>query len=357
MDQIWWRKITKANHFINTVANLLLENKNLILAFPQSIPWRDTMYEMIEGILHEENPEYRLVFNDCPGHDVGQFLLEEYCKKEKRASYRYGMSYAAFLAQSNGIVLNSRYVWIKNVTVQKLDEWCKFIMDYNQNLPKHTTSAVFILEISDTRIRAKAMKGLYYLSFDDSIDFYDKFTFCALASTDIDIKPHLRPYLAELVSTVCKSDIELCSLCIRHWQDFLSEPYLTLKEIINTEHHSDGTSFDIDMNPGSIDTLIWEGQIKLLFPVIERYRSVFVKRHAPAIESCLPIQNSNGEIIDNPQDVELGSLIQLAGQKRIFLSTAEYKQLDQFRCARNDLAHLSVIEFARADSILSQNLP
>lgn len=355
MDQIWWHQITKANHFIKTVANTILDNKSLILAFPQFVPWRETMYEIIEGILHEENPEYRLVFNNCPQGDVGQFLLEEYCKKDKRASYRYGMSYAAFLAQSEGIVLNSRYVWIKNVSQQKLNEWCPFIADYNSNLPKHTSSAVFILEISDVRIKPKAIKGLSYLNFDDSIDSYDKFTFCALASTDIEIKQHLRPYLAELVSTVCKNDIELCSLCIQHWQKFLSDPRQALKQIIETEHHSDESPFDIDISPSSIETLVWEGQIKLLFPIIEQYRSEFVKKHVSAIKSSLPIQNSYGEVIDNPLDVELGSLIQLVGRKKFSLSTTEYNQLDQFRRARNDLAHLSTLEFSRVDAILSHN--
>lgn len=338
------------------VADDILNNKNLILSFPKSIPWRDTMYEMIDGILRRENPEYRLVFNDCPTNNVGQFLLEEYCKKEKRASYRYGISYAAFLAQSEGIVLNSRYVWIKNVSAEKLDEWCEFITDYIKNLPKNKAHAVFILETSDSHSRPKAIKGLNCLSFNESINSYDKFTFCALASTDIDIKSYLRPYLAELVSTVCKDDIELCSFCIEAWKDFLSDPYRTLEYIIRTKRHSDDTPFDIDMNRTVMDSLIWEGQIKLLFPAIERYRSCFVKKHLSSIESVLPIENVFGEIISNPLDVELGLLIQLAGMKKLSLSNSEYEMLDQYRHARNDLAHLSVLDFSRVETILAQNL-
>lgn len=356
MQKIWWHQITKANHFIRKVAGTVLNNKSLILAFPSFVPWRDTMYEMIEGILHEENPEYRLVFNDCPEGDVGQFLLEEYCKKEKRASYRFGVSYAAFLAQSDGIVLSSRYVWIKNIpTASKLDEWCKFIAEYNKNLPKHQSAASFILEVSDESIKPKSVKGLNYLSFDDSIDAYDKFTFCALASTDIEIKAYLRPYLADMASTVCKNDIELSALCIEHWKDFLDDPYGTLKQIIETESHSDYSPFDLDVNQDHINTLVWEAQIKLLFPIIERYRSSFVKRHSNAISDNFPIQNSFGEVINSPLDVELGTLIQLVGQKRLALTMSEYNQLDMFRCARNDLAHLSMLEFSRVEAILAQN--
>ena len=159
-----------------------------------------------------------------------------------------------------------------------------------------------------------------------------------------------------MVSTVCKDDIELCSFCIEAWKDFLSDPYRTLEYIIRTKRHSDDTPFDIDMNRTVMDSLIWEGQIKLLFPAIERYRSCFVKKHLSSIESVLPIENVFGEIISNPLDVELGLLIQLAGMKKLSLSNSEYEMLDQYRHARNDLAHLSVLDFSRVETILAQNL-
>ena len=41
--------------------------------------------------------------------EVGVFLLEKYCKKEKRATYRYGMTYASFWGRCEDIVLNDRY--------------------------------------------------------------------------------------------------------------------------------------------------------------------------------------------------------------------------------------------------------
>ena len=356
MNEIWWKQITRANHFIKNIADTVLDGKSVILNLPEFIPWKETMYDMIEGILHEENPEYRLVFKECPDGNVGQFLLEEYCKREKRSSYRYGMSYAAFLAQSEGIVLNSRYVWVKNVSQTQMKEWTTFILEYNKNLPKHMTPALFILETHTPNIRQTGIKGIRSINFDDQIDSYDKFTFCALASTDIDIKGYLRPYLADLVSTVCKDDIELCAVCLRRWSDFLKDPLQTLKQIMEEEFHSDGSLFQIDLDQSTLDTSIWKGQIKLLFPIVERYRSKFIKQHYPAIHKVLPVQTSYGESITNPFDVELGSLIQMAGKKYITLSTIEYNQLDNFRRARNDLAHITPLEFSRVDWILSQKI-
>ena len=107
MEQIWWKQITKAKHFIDMVTDAILDNKSVILSMPAFVPWHETMYEMIAEILNGENSLNRLISIDCPTGDVGQYLLDNYCKKEKRASYRYGMSYASFLAKSEDIVLNS----------------------------------------------------------------------------------------------------------------------------------------------------------------------------------------------------------------------------------------------------------
>ncbi|MDO4339540.1 MAG: hypothetical protein Q4C91_15860 [Eubacteriales bacterium] len=356
MDQIWWKQISRASHFIRNTANAALDGKNIILSFPEFIPWQNTMYEIIEGILHTENPEYRLVFHECPAGDIGEFLLKEYCKREKRASYRFGMSYAAFLAKSEDIVLNTRYLWIKNVSGKKLEEWARFILDYNKNLPKHKSPAIFILETHSAGIRPPKIKGIRYISFDDNVDSYDKFTFCALASTDTDVKGYLRPYLADLVSTVCKDDIELCAACIQHWRDFLENPLQTLKRIAKQEVHSDGSSFCLDLKQETVEKSIWEGQIKLLFPIVEKYRSKFIKRHYAEINKALPVQTSYGDFIKNPLDVELGCIIQMVGNKYITLNDSEYTQLDNFRHARNDLAHSTPISFTRVDWILSQKI-
>lgn len=362
MDNIWWRQIIKANHFINDISTNILQGKSIILHLPVFVPWRDTMYDLLEGVLHMESPEYRLDYIDCPPRerypsgDVGQFLLEKYCKKEKRSSYRPSETYAEFLAKSDDIVLNSHYVWIKNVLVDDVEKWGRFIVDYNKNLPKGHSGAVFILEVQGNTGRIKQFKGVRYISMDESIDAYDRYAFCTLASTDVSVPASLRPYLAELVSSVCQDDVELCALCISRWDAFIENPANCLKTICQDETRSDGSEFEPHLDSTTINPLIWEAQIKILFPIIEKFRSGFIKDHYTAIMNTLPIKNSNGETIDNPVDVELGTLIYLVGQKRIVLTTKEYERIDKFRKIRNDLAHLTPVEYERARWTLNQDL-
>lgn len=354
MDIIWWEQITKAAHFIQTTASTILDHNSVVISLPESTPWKSTLYENIEGILRQGNPEYKLAFHDCPTEEPGEFLLEEYCKRDKRNSYRYGMSYAKFLAESEGIVLNSRYVWIRNVAGEKLKEWQNFISEYNKNLRTNSSSAVFILETQDMTTKTKKVKGIKYLSFDDSIDFYDKYSFCVLASTGIDIRPSIRPYVAEVVSSVCKDDIELCALCMQQWNDFVKEPLKTLIQVTSSETHSDGSPFSADYNTESVEARIWEAQIKLLFPIVERYRTYFVKKYRKHIEKALPLETVYGEIIDDPLDVELGALCRLVKEKIVPLTPKENDQLDSFKVIRNYLAHLRTLDFERVEWVLSQ---
>ena len=108
----------------------------------------------------------------------------------------------------------------------------------------------------------------------------------------------------------------------------------------------------MDLDKSRIDSLIWECQIKLIFPVIEKYRSRFVSQHQKEISAALPIDNAFGDVITSPQDVELGHLVQLVGMGRISLTLRGYQELDLFRKARNDLAHLTPLEYEAVEDIL-----
>lgn len=352
MEQIWWKQVTKASNFIDIVTSTALQNKSIVLEIPIFVPWYETMCEIVEDILNKKNPENRLDFIDCPEQNVGQYLLENYCKKEKRASYRYGMSYATFLAKSDDIVLNNYYIWVKNVSKKKLEEWIKFIEEYNKNLPSHMLPAIFILETSEKNNRGRAAKGIQYIRFSDNIEAYDRFAFCALASTNIAIKTFLRPYLVELVSTICCNDVELCAKCIEKGINFMKEPVETLRSIIATAYHSDGSAFVMNLEASYINNLLWESQIKLIFPIIEKYRSKFVKRHHIELLAALPVTNAFGEVISNPQDIELGLLTHLVSTKYISLNKRDYNELELFRKARNNLAHLIPLEFDIVEQIL-----
>lgn len=351
MDQIWWTQIPKANRFLHMVTNALLSGRSVILSVPAWLPWPQTMHDVVERLLNVGNPLDRLVTFDCPAGDVGEYLFSNYCKKEKRATYRRGTSYAAFLARSEALVLNHCYLWVQNVPGERLGEWTQFIAEYNRALPPNRPPALFLLETEDEEQR-KGVKGVQRVMFSEYFDEYDYFAFCALASAGESMAPALRTYLAELCSTLCGQDVELCAACIRRGEQFLEAPEESLREIAGGEVRSDGTPFAIRFEGDTVRESIWKSQVRVLFPILHQYRSALVGRHYREIARSLPITTSFGEVIDDPRDVELGPLISLAGRNCLSLSGEEYDLLDLFRDVRNKLAHMKPVNFFSASKVL-----
>ena len=115
MDQIWWNHIIKAHAFLENVVKEAAGGHSLLLTLPDSVPWKSTFLDLIREQLLMENPKNKLEVIECPEEEPGEFILQKYCKRETRAKYRYGVSYAQFLGKCQETVLNDRYVWVSDI--------------------------------------------------------------------------------------------------------------------------------------------------------------------------------------------------------------------------------------------------
>ena len=351
MDKLWWMHITKAHKFLTDIVNTAVGERSIILSLPENVPWRNTLVELVEDSLRKEDANRAFEEIACPDGDVGLFLLDKFCKQEIRATYRYGMSYASFLGKCDDTVLNNRYLWIRDIPENKYSEWVDFIVEYNKNV-KGRKPAVFILETYGDYFANKEKKGIKKILFNQNIDEYDKFAFCALAATENSCKEYMRPYLAEMVSIICSEDIELCAECVAAGNKFLNNPVEVLDSIIETGWRSDGSNYSFSKTDDEIKNEMWESQVKTVFPVIEKFRSDFIKTYYKEIKNGLPITNAFNESIDCPEDVELGTLVLMAGLGAIHVTENDYNNLVTFRNARNTLAHLGVLDFNTVDTLL-----
>lgn len=353
MDKIWWNHITKAHKLLDDIVKTALTGSSIVLSLPSSVPWRETFVELIRERLQMENSKNSFDEIICPKEELGLYLLNTYCKKEKRASYRYGMTYASFLGKCEDIVLNDRYIWIKDVPEEKLDASVKFILEYQQNV-QMKTPAVFILETTQENVNCKIKKGVKKISFDNNIGAYDKFAFCALIATENNCKDYMRPYLAELVSNICNEDVELCASCVNAGTYFLSNPVAVIEKTKKQKTRSNGEAYVCSKDEQAIKKAIWETQLKYVFPLIEKYRNEFIGKHKEEIAKALPITNAFGEVIENPEDVEVGTLVYMIGKGVLGVSKKEVEEVKKYREARNKLAHLEVLELCVVDEILKK---
>lgn len=123
MNNIWWTQIPSARHFLGQITETLLMCKSVLLSVPEWLPWADALYAEVENSLIAHGSAKSLKCIDCPADDIGRFLLENYCKKEKRAQYRPTETPASFLARNSDIGLNHYYIWVKNISPERLRSW------------------------------------------------------------------------------------------------------------------------------------------------------------------------------------------------------------------------------------------
>ena len=353
MDQIWWNHIIKAHTFLEDIVSLIVQGSSILLSLPPTIPWRNTLMELVSESLRMENSKNKLEEIECPDKDPGLYLLEHFCKEATRAKYRYGMNCAQFLGRCQETVLNDRYIWVSNIPGDKIEQWLDFVVEYNASID-YKTPGIFILEVCDDSIVRKKKKGIKNIVFNQTIGTYDVYTFCALVASETQCKEYLRPYLAEMVSSICGDDVELCAECVSRGIEFLKDPVETIAKVIEKSHRSNGEKYSFYKNKEEIILSIWESQIKYIFPLIEKYRRYFVNCYGNMIKQLLPISNSYGEQVIVPEDVEIGTLLYLVKKGDIVISSTEYEELERFRNARNKLAHMTVLENNELDIILRE---
>ena len=156
----------------------------------------------------------------------------------------------------------------------------------------------------------KSKKGVRSLGFEQNIGAYDKYAFCALASSETNCKEFLRPYLAEAVASVCGDDVELCAVCVAKGMEFLNAPYETIQKVTEDLVRSDGERYCFSKSQEEVDTLLWDGY---------------------------------GDQVMVPEEAELGNLMYLVERGGIPVSAEESMELKRYRKARNELAHMNLL--------------
>jgi hypothetical protein len=341
MNSIWWNQVTNAVKYVTDIKESLLEEKSILLKYAPGMPWRNQLEEIIIESVKQQNADKKFV-SISTAEEPGEYLLHEFCKKEKRAEYRPGKGYARFFAESDDIVLHDRYLWIRVDTMSDLKNWMSFVSEYRRERGKKKRTAVYILEWCGSE-QIPVKRGIKMLTFDDYIGEYDRIVFAVLASSGIKESPFVKTYTAEILANTVGNDMELCAECVLHYKEFLEAPFSFIQEIITDQCRSDGTAFTFEKTEEEFNHLIWLSQIKTVYPYLEEYREDFVQRYESAISKQLPIQASYGENYTDPKDVELGTLMHMANTGCLSLNGSDYEKLRIFRGARNKLSHLTAL--------------
>lgn len=125
-------------------------------------------------------------------------------------------------------------------------------------------------------------------------------------------------------------------------------------DIFKAVTQSGNSDYYMYMDEIELNHRLWQSQLRILFPILEQWRIDFIKKYYHVLESCLPIEQFK-ETIDDPIELEYGTIYYLFSQKQLKLSAHEYENLCFLRNVRNKLAHMQVCDIQEVNRILKEN--
>jgi hypothetical protein len=353
MTGLWWRYVPHAAHFISDIADELAGGKNVLMELPAALPWADVFWETLLTRLDEYAAE-RVVkeLPDDTSISPGEYVMKCFCKPDRQAAFRPSIGYGKFLADEEKSPLHQSFVIVRNLTGVRLHAWMAFMSDYASGL-RGRGGGVFLMETPD-QLENKGVKGVSVCRYVDRVGDYDAYVFYMLLASSLPESRYLQQYAAELAYALSGGDTELGCACLSHetYQDFLNDPIRAVKSNIDGVR-SDGGIFVWDMNDEQSVRAVWKAQIRIIFPMVEEFRSRFIDRHREEIRAHLPIRNSAKEAVTDPGDVELGSLAYMAWNNELKLKEGEESALKTCKDARNKLAHCDVLSIDLLRKVIS----
>ncbi len=339
--KIWWGQIGNSLRFLENVTNHLRDCRSAVLQVPQIIPWRQVFYDAVDMRRTAFSGGRRLMrLSWDESTEPGEFVLDELCSSRVRADYWPGQSYAEYLGSREDILLNDYYVWITGIhSKADLAKWVEFVSRYEQAAGKLDQAAVFLLEYDGAASDVAGVRKIVYC-----VENYDCRVFCLESAASLS-NAELRSYQAELALCVGRGEPELCAALLEKGRALLEHPVKTAQAVLQNAYASNGQPFG-EMSDAQIERALWKAAVVLLFPILEQYRCDFIKTHEAELARHLPISNSNGDRITDPQDLEIGSIQYIVTNSKAGFSPSEVERVKLCRKARNLLAHNKPLPYA-----------
>ncbi len=331
--EIWWNALPNNIAVREKISTAFIDEKSVCLLVGEGkMAWRDIFLSLLEGSARSISGER--AFKLCEprrGADPGEFLMEKFCTETDRAKYWFTQDSADFLAGLPTTVLHQRFVYVAGLTGTDCEKWVDFVNRYTEKCAQRD-HAVFVLECCKAHMQEK--NGPEYINYTKNTTDQDCFMLCLTAASTLECEGIAKSYIAQLAANIAGSDIELAGELAMNGADLAVKPYNTAHRLISD---SDGTLTD------RVEKAVWDAQLKHLFPLLERFRSAFIKKYEQHLSRFLPIRNSFGSLVADAKDLELGAIHFLSN--KIAISYEDKLLVDRCHDARNLLAHIKTVNY------------
>ncbi len=351
---IWWDQVSGLSLFLREAVDVLCEGRHLCLDIPDSMPWKETFFELLTDGIRGNNDEFLFENLNNASGTPGKLLVDHF---ELKSLYRTSTKYADFLQKRPE--LTNRIIRVTAMDTDTTRQWLGFLKEYKPLSPR---GGLVLLDAPSIPV-GNYPRHVGILSYKDFISEYDAQVFAGLLITDNKMTIGQKKYLTTLAASILGTDAAEVLSFVRTFRFDRDSP----EQYISTN--------------GVVDNLsrrVWNAQVQILFPlimqecraIIEKWRDNVTEAYIYA-DKFLPggLRDTNGERIISPDDIaEISTIRFLMHQRRrdsYGIDTQDYilyipdenarSRVELLYNMRNRIAHQKVCSLEEVVRLLDSN--
>ena len=369
-EEFWWNHITGPNVVVSSVVSALLNGKMVV---PSDLPWRHSMRSAVHTAFSERSDCSDVVIEliDLRNENArqmqpGRFILDRFATPTISRGYREKSKVTVQDYISAKDIIKNRIVWIKGIDPDVAGEWIRFCRGFSQ---RSAAQGLFVLEVNENTSVTET-NLLRVINFSDCVSNYDVQLFNSFVlGNQKQYSDGWKKYIAVCTAAICGVDAEISQTMLQSLDFRVESPLEGIRQIDqmpdfmrrgeNGSNHVLWHYRNGDM--ALLEHRLWSAQVQVLFPMIELERVELIGRYERQIREVLAsggITQYN-QILQEPMDVELGTLSYLMGAKMedgfytLYIPSEEDRKRIRFlHTCRNQLAHASCCTPEQVEQLL-----
>lgn len=372
-EEFWWNYITGPNVVVSSVVSALLNGKMVVLKVPSDLPWRHSMRSAVHTAFSERSDCSDMVIELIDLRDEnarqmqpGRFILDRFATPTISRGYREKSKVTVQDYISAKDIIKNRIVWIKGIDPDVAGEWIRFCRGFSQ---RSAAQGLFVLEVNENTSVTET-NLLRVINFSDCVSNYDVQLFNSFVlGNQKQYSDGWKKYIAVCTAAICGVDAEISQTMLQSLDFRVESPLEGIRQIDQMPdfmHRGENGSNHVlwhyrNGDMALLEHRLWSAQVQVLFPMIELERVELIGRYERQIREVLAsggITQYN-QILQEPMDVELGTLSYLMGAKMedgfytLYIPSEEDRKRIRFlHTCRNQLAHASCCTPEQVEQLL-----
>ncbi|MDH6348959.1 MULTISPECIES: hypothetical protein [Brevibacillus] len=338
---LWWNYMSGAARYLQDTVAATSNYRVIVLEEP---PYKEDFFHLLKERLLQCDSSLQIgqIRADewAQDMDVGEALMNDYAHQVEY--HPMDGTRSEYIAKND--LLSGRVLMVREMNCRT--KWIDFAIEYAKFSSQR--NGLLVLTYSVTSPLPTARKGMKLLQWSDYVAHYDMQLFASYCIAERPgLTVGLRNYITQIASRMAGTDPELCSKLTV--EGVVNNAFELLRELASDYE----TARDLVDNPEKVSSIIWEAQIHVVFPIIEEMRRYFIKRYSDELQGELPQRDNFEKLLELPQDMELRHMWYYYFKTNGFHNSNDERSFRLLYEARNQLAHLDLLNSKMIVDILS----